>query len=178
MQRAVIAIVDAAHARIFAYEEGADPTLQLHELQDLSSAGRQLRVGETVSNTEPGRSSASDGPALSANNGGQTHTRGYERSATDDHRDAKVEEMDSKFAKQVVQAVDALINQDGYRHVIVAAGPKMLGALRNADGVLSRADLQVEEIPKVLTTLSVAQLHDHLAAQGLVPPRRRLAAAR
>jgi len=170
--------VDAAHARIFAYEEGADPTLQLHELQDMSSAGRQARVGETVSNTEPGRASASDGPALSVNRGSQTHTRGYERSATDDHRDAKVEEMDTKFAKEIVRVLDGLINQDGYRHLIIAASPKMLGALRNADGVLSRADLKVEEIAKVMTTMTVAQLHDHLAAQGLIPARRRLAAAR
>jgi protein required for attachment to host cells len=177
MKRAVIAIVDAAQARLFAYEEDADPAHQLYEIRDLRSPGRKLRVGELVSNTEPGRASAADGPADSVQ-GQANHTRGYARSATDDHRDAKVAEMDAKFARDVIEALDEIISKDGQRHLILAAGAKMLGELRQQQGVLNRPDVRIDEIPKILTTLSVAQLHDHLAGMDLIPPRRRLAAAR
>jgi protein required for attachment to host cells len=175
MRRALIAIVDAAQARIFGYDE--DAAEQLHELRDLSSAGRKLRVGETVSSSEPGRASAADGPAMSVH-GTATHTRGYERSATNDHRDARVGEMDARFARDVVEALDEIVARDGYQRIIVAASAKMLGELRRHDGALQRADIKVDEIPKILTTMSVAQLHDQLAAMGVIPPRRRLAAAR
>lgn len=175
MKRAIIAVIDAAQARLFGYDEEAVD--QLHEIQDLRSAGRKLRVGETVSNTEPGRASASDGPAMSVQ-GTATHTRGYARSATDDHRDAKVGEMDARFARDVVQALDEIVAKEGYQRVIIAASAKMLGELRRHDGVLTRADIKVDEIPKILTTMTVAQLHDQLASMDLIPPRRRLAAAR
>jgi protein required for attachment to host cells len=175
MKKAVIAIVDAAQARLFGYdEEAAD---QLHELRDLVSVGRKLRVGELMSSSEPGRASASDGPAVSVR-GAASHTHGYARSATDDHRDAKVGEMDARFARDVVQALDEIIHKDGYRRIVIAASAKMLGELRRHDGVLHRADVKVDEIPKILTTRSVAQLHDQLAAMDLLPARRRLAAAR
>jgi protein required for attachment to host cells len=177
MKRAVIAVVDAAQARLFSYDEDADPSRELVEIKDLRSAGRKLRIGEQVSNTEPGRASASDGPAMSVQ-GTATHTRGYARSATDDHRDAKEAEMDAKFARDVIEALDEIVGKDGVKNVVLAAGPKMLGELRRQDGVLHRPDIVIQEIPKVLTTLSVAQLHDHLAAIDLIPPRRRLAAAR
>jgi protein required for attachment to host cells len=175
MKRAVIAIVDAAQARLFGYDE--DAADQLHELRDLRSAGRKQRVGELVSNSEPGRASAADGPAMSVH-GTATHTRGYERSATNDHRDAKVGEMDARFARDVVQALDEIINQGGYRRIVIAASAKMLGELRRHESVLHRSDVKVDEIPKILTTMSVAQLHDQLAAMDLLPARRRLAAAR
>jgi protein required for attachment to host cells len=177
MKRAVIAVVDAAQARLFEYEEGADPASQLHEIRDLHSAGRKLRIGEQVTSSEPGRASASDGPALSVQ-GTATHTKGYERSATDDHRGGKEAEMDAKFARDVVQALDEIIAKDHHHHLILAASPKMLGELRRNNGVLHRADLELHEVPKILTTMTVTQLHDQLAAMELIAPRRRLAAAR
>jgi protein required for attachment to host cells len=177
MKRAVIAIVDAAQARLFAYEEDADPAHQLYEIRDLRSPGRKQRIGELVSNTERGRAPASDGPAPSVP-GTATHARGYARSNTDDHRFQKEAEMDAKFARDVIAALDEIVTKDGQRHLILAAGAKMLGELRQHDSVLHRPDMRIDEIPKILTTLSVAQLHDHLAGMDLIPPRRRLAAAR
>jgi protein required for attachment to host cells len=165
MKRAIVAVLDAAQARLFAFDEEAPD--QLREIEDLRSAGRKLRVGETTSSSEPGHAAASDGAS-----------GGYARSATDDHRDAHEAEMDTKFARDVVQALDRLIQQDNHRSLILAAGPKVLGELRRCDGVLHRADVEVHEISKILTTLTVAQLHDHLAAMDLIAPRRRLAVAR
>lgn len=140
MKRALIAVMDAAHARLFAYDE--DAADQLHEIGDLRSADRKLQIGEPIS-SEP--------------------------------REA---EVDSKFARDVVQALDKLVQQDAHRGLILATSTKMLGELRRHDGVLHRADVDIHEIPKILTALSVAQLHDHLATMDLIAPRRRLAAAR
>lgn len=177
MKRALIAVVDAARARLFAYEEGADPRAQLRELRDMANGGRTERTGELMSNTEVGRGLAADGPALGGR-GGQGHTRGYERSATDDHRDDQIAMRDHKFAKAVVEEVNALVNQDRFRHLILIAPPKMLGELRQVDGVLHRDDLAVDQISQDLTNFSTAQLHDHLSNMALIPGRVRLAAAR
>jgi protein required for attachment to host cells len=168
MKRALIAVVDAARARLFAYEEGGDPRAQLREVRTLENADRTARVGETMSNTEPGRGLAADGGT----------TRGYARSSTDDHREGQVAMKDHKFAKEVIEDVDARINQDGFRHLIMIAPPKMLGELRQVDGVLHRDDLQVDQVQQDLTNFSTAQLHDHLASMDLIPGRVRLAVAR
>jgi len=176
MKRALIATVDATRARLFAYEEAADPALQLRELRDLVSIERPHHVRDAVSSTEPGRALAADGPARG--NGPHGTTTGYERSATDDHRVARMGELDLRFARQVVQQIEEVMNQDGYQQLILAAPPKMLGQLRKADGVLHRGDLQIDDLPQGIAHLSVAQLHDYLAARDLIPPRRRLAAAR
>src|SRR5512142_2081584 len=97
MKRALIATIDATRARLYGYEEGADPANQLRELRDLANIGRPHHVRDAVSSSEPGRGLASDGTA----SGGGPHgtTKGYERSATVDHRDAKVSVMDAKFAR-------------------------------------------------------------------------------
>jgi protein required for attachment to host cells len=170
MKRACIAIVDASRARLYTYDEAGDPTHQLAEVKDLVNVGRRMKVGDTVSNSEPGVSwSSKDGGA----NGGANA-----RSSTDDHRDAKVDELDTRFAKEIVQNIESLVNEDGFRHLIVVASPKMLGLMRQTDGVLHRADLTIDEISRDLAKLTSAQLHDHLASMNLIPPRVRVAAAR
>src|ERR1041385_357889 len=123
MKRVVIAVVDAAQARLFVYEDEADASFPLREVRDLRSSGRKLRVGETMSNSEPGRAAFADGSG-----------RGYARSETDDHRDAKVAELDSRFARKVVTQLDEIIRADGHHSLIIAASPKMLGELRRQNG--------------------------------------------
>ena len=164
MKRACIAVVDATRARLYTFEEGGDPAHQLAEVKDLVNPGRRLRVGEMVSNYEPGVETSQGGARA--------------RSQTDDHRDAHVEELDSKFAREVVESIEALVDEDGYRHLIVVASPKMLGLMRQADGVLHRPDLTIDEISRDLARLTSPQLHDHLASMKLIPARIRLATAR
>lgn len=177
MKRALIAVVDAARARLFAYEEGGDPREQLREVRVMANAARTERTGDLMSNTEVGRGLAADGPARGAR-GGQGTTRGYERSNPDDHRDDQIAMRDHKFAKAVVDEVNAFVNQDRFRRLILIAPPKMLGELRQVDGVLHRDDLAVDQISQDLTNFSTAQLHDHLSNMDLIPGRVRLAAVR
>jgi hypothetical protein len=44
--------------------------------------------------------------------------------------------------------------------------------------VLRRDGLKLDEVDRDLAQLSNAQLHDHLAQLGIIPPRQRIAAAR
>jgi protein required for attachment to host cells len=165
MKRALIVTVDAARARLCLYQEQAKPGFELTEYRDLDNPGRRMRVGDMTSDSRPGVR----GSPANINFGGPG----------DDHRDAHVEEMDSKFAKHVVETIEHVLKDKQMAHLILAASPKMLGALRAAGAaMLSRKDLEYDEVPSDLSGRTLAQLHDHVAQLGLVPGRQRLAAAR
>src|SRR5690242_3294424 len=76
-----------------------------------------------------------------------------------------------EFAKVIVGELDRIVREGAYGHVIVVASPTMLGDLRKVDGVLHRADLVLDEIPRDLAKLTSPQLHDKLAELKLLPPR-------
>jgi protein required for attachment to host cells len=168
VKRACIATVDATHARLYTYEDSdPDPAQRLREVSDLVNPGRRLRPSEMFSETRPSL--------------GQAPGRGGSRepgSTKDDHRDDHIEMMDAKFAKEVVGEIDRIVRAHDHTNVIVIATPKMLGELRKANGVLHRPGVTLEEIPRELTKLTSAQLHDHLAQLDLIPARERLTVAR
>jgi protein required for attachment to host cells len=167
MKRVCIAIVDAAHARLFTYQEDASPGQEMREVRDLANPGRRMKDHEMFSETRPPlRPSGLTGPNVS---GG---------AASDDHRNQHVAMMDTKFAKEIVDEVDKLVRAEGYNHLLVIAAPKMLGELRKANGALKRNGLVIEEIPRDLANLNATQLHDHLASLNMLPGRQRLKLAR
>lgn len=167
MKRACIAIIDAARARLYTYQEDASPADQLKEVLDLTNPGRRLRSSELFSETRPAN-------ALP----GRPGIGRVPGSTKDDHRDEHIGMMDAKFAKEIVHEIDKLVTRDGFGHLILVASPKMLGELRKANGALKRNGLVVDEIPRDLAKLTPAQLHDHLASLDLIPGRQRLYMAR
>jgi hypothetical protein len=59
-------------------------------------------------------------------------------------------------------------------HVVVVAGPKMLGNLRPAIARRRNGSpVEVHELDRELTQLAPAALHDALAGAELLPPRGR-----
>ena len=154
MKRALIAIVDAAHARLYTYQQIDDNEPTLQEQRDLVNAGRQAHG--MFSDTKPGNRWQEGG-----------------RGSTDDHRTDHIAEMDAKFAKLVIDEVSRTAHEDGFHHVILVAGPKMLGELRRADAPLRRGDIVIDEIAQDLAWLTSPQVHDHLAAMKLIVPRPR-----
>ncbi|HEY5921182.1 MAG TPA: host attachment protein [Kofleriaceae bacterium] len=168
MKRACIAIVDAARARLFTYQEDADPGRELREVRDLTNPGRRLKQSEMFSETRPPLGQS-----------GRPGPSGEPGSTKDDHRDDHVNMMDMKFAKEVIEEIEEIIRSEAYGRVILIAGPKMLGELRKANGALKRnGDLVVDEIPRDLANLTATQLHDHLASLDMIPGRQRLKMAR
>ena len=166
MKRACIAIVDAARARIYTYQEDADPKQQLREVRDLVNAGRRLKASEMFSESRPSLAQS-----------GRPGPSGEPGSTKDDHRDDHIGMMDTKFAKEIVEEVDKIIRAEGYGHLIIVAAPKMLGELRKAN-TLKRNGLNIDEIASDLSKLTAPQLHDHLASLDLIPGRPRLQIAR
>ncbi|TMQ19435.1 MAG: host attachment protein [Deltaproteobacteria bacterium] len=162
MKRACIAIVDALRARIYTYEQtardGAGATGALREVTDLVNPGR--RGHDLYSTTKPGIKRSSPG-------GG----------TTDDHRDAHVDELDRRFARQVIAEIDRIAREQGYDRVLIVASPAMLGELRGVAGSLRRPELEVDYIARDLAQLTSPQIHDHLAQLRLVAPRRAVSAA-
>ena len=155
MKRALIAIVDAAHARLYTYQQIDDNEPTLQEQRDLVNAGRQAH-GMWADN-KPGNRWQEGG-----------------RGSTDDHRLDHIAEMDSKFAKVVIDELARTAREDGFHHVILVASPKMLGALRRADAPLRRGDIVIDEVAQDLAWLTSPQVHDHLAAMKLIEPRPRV----
>jgi protein required for attachment to host cells len=152
MQRACIAIVDAAHARIYTFDT-----------QD--SGGDQPRLRERRDLVSPGRAAHgmfTDQPSA--------HFRG----ARDDHRTDHLAELDDRFAKIIVDEIERVIDEVDLEHVILVASPKMLGTLRRQQSSMWRAPNVVDEIPQNLAWMTTAQLHDHLAAMSLLQPRERV----
>ena len=170
MKRACIAIVDAARARLYTYQEDAQPGQELREVQDLVNAGRRMKQGDMFSETRPALgASGHGGPAQTGISGGP---------GKDDHRDDHVAMMDTKFAKEIVDELEQIVAREAYGRLILIAAPKMLGELRKANGTLKRNGMVVDEIPRDLANLTSTQLHDHLASLALIPGRQRLKMAR
>jgi protein required for attachment to host cells len=158
MKRACIAIVDAAHARLYSYEQRDEGEPTLTEERDLVNAGRQAHG---MFSDKPSRAPGGDGKA-----------------AKDDHRFDHLAEREQRFARMVVAEIDRLVRDRDFRHVILVASPRMLGALRRSDAQLRRPEIVLDQIPQDLSWLSSPQVHDHLAAMKLIDPRQRLPSPR
>jgi len=176
MKRALIATVDAAKARIYLYQEQANPGFELIEIADLDSPGRRLADHDLFSESRPALKSAAG--LRRATSGGDRSDQGAPGSASDDHRDAHRAEVDSRFASFICDQLDDQVTRRKLTHLIVCASPRMMGTLRAANGALHRDGLVYEEIDKELSNISVAHLHDYLANAGIVPARQRRVAAR
>lgn len=159
LKRACIAIVDAAHCRIYSYQHEADQPPSLDEVRDLVSPGRQAHGMFT---DQPSRAP-----------GGHGH-----HGTKDDHRTDHLEELDRRFAKVVSSEIERVLKERQARHVILIASPRMLAKLRAEDAAFRRDGVSLDEIAQDLAWLTSPQVHDHLAAMNLIEPRARISSAR
>ena len=165
MNRACIAIVDVARARICEYDVRCPPGDELKEIADLVNPGRR-HLGDNFEEAVPGE------------RGSDLGVRSNHVQATNDHRTQFADSLDQKFAREIVGELERIVREGAFSNLVVVAGPRMLGELRKHDSSLRRDGLQLDEIERDLAWQSNAQLHDHLAQMGIIPPRQRLAAAR
>jgi len=153
MPRTCIAIVDATRARLFTFERIADATgihETLSERTDLVNPARRRTPSQLFTETRPPM--------------GRT---GNLQFGLDDHRDAHIANMDAGFAREVADAIARIVRDAGARRLIVAASPRMLGALRATD--LRHQGIVIDELARNYTMLTAAQIHDHLVDHGLLP---------
>lgn len=151
----LIAVVDGARARFFVVGTRSTPSGEeknkLDEVETLINPAHRTKDSDLFSENRPG--------LRKAYAGGPGH-------GVDDKRDAHTDEFDRKFAKLVLERMAALIRDRGVASAILAAGPRMLGHLRDNRGMLPRVD--IGELPKHLTELSPHELCLRLEADGLI----------
>ena len=155
MDEQLIAVVDGARARYFTVGARQTPSGEeknkLLEVETLVNPAHRLNDGELFSDNRPGlRKAFAHGPGH----------------GVDDKRDAHTDEFDRKFAKLVIEKLAELIRDHDTKYAILAAGPKMLGHLREYRDLLPR--VEIGELPKHLTELSAHDLCLRLEADELI----------
>ena len=155
MEKQLIAVVDGSRARYFSVGTRKTPSGEernkLTEVETLVNPENRLKDSEIFSESRPGTRAAAGGATAHG---------------VDDRRDAHHAETDRKFAKQVLSRMAELIAEGDVTYAILAAGPKMLGQLRDNRDLLPRVD--VGELPKHLTDLSAHELCLRLEAEDLI----------
>lgn len=164
MNQYCVVVTNGARARFFTLEASQFPELEsgpnLVELSALSNPQHDASGNQLWSEPKTGRNRAGIG--------GPAH--GY-----DDHRTQHQEEYDRRFANDVAQECYRLSQAHGASELVLVSQKRMLGYLRSA--MESRLNgIRTTEIAKDLSKLSPRELHEHLARESLLPPRRAPAA--
>ncbi len=152
-----VVVADGARARLFILEQAdiAEGGPNLVELSDLANPEAEAAGREIYSDEKSGRNVA---PA-----GGGAH--GY-----NDHRDQHIDETERRFAKDIAAAAAQVLAREMAGCLVLAANPRMLGHLRAAMSATA-PDLKVREVHKDLVKLPAHEVHEHLAAEGILPQR-------
>lgn len=157
-----ILVADATRARLFTLEPATFPETEssprlVEQQMDYVNPEESLSGKELWSDTKSGRNMSTSGMA-----------HGY-----DDHRDKHREEQRLHFARQAAaQAIRHALDNHA-KHLVVAAEKHMLGLLRETLEVPPHSDLKLVEVPRDLAGFSPHDIHEHLAAEGLLPPIKR-----
>lgn len=156
----LILVADGTCARFFTMEAAALPPLEssphLMEHEDLVNAEHKLGGHDKYSSTRTG---------INLNpRGGPSH--GY-----DDHRARHEQEHERRFASDIAARALSLAQQHHAAQLVLAAESHMLGLLREALKIPDKSGIDVHDLAKDLTKMSITQVHDQLAAAGLVPVR-------
>jgi protein required for attachment to host cells len=162
MSEYCVVVADGSRARFFSLDPVDFPEVEggprLTEQADIINPERDLPQRELFSSAKTIRSR----PAL----GGSTH-------GVDDHRAQHEDEFERRFARQVAAEAVRIAQANKSRYVVLAAQPRMLGFLRQEIDVVLKNGMVVRELGKDLSKLSATQVHDHLAKDQLLPPRKR-----
>ena len=164
MSQYSVIVAGGARARFFTLEAVQVPEMEsgprLVEQKDLVNPEHQAHDSALWSESKTGRNRApSGGPA-----------HGY-----DDHRNQHEDEFERRFARSIADEATRMVKSNNTRHVILVAQKRMLGFLRSAIDPLLKAGVNIHEFAKDLGKLAPQDLHEHLARERLLPPRRRQA---
>lgn len=155
MAQQLIVVVDGARARFYTVGYRTTPSGErknrLEEVATLVNPEHRTKDSDIFSESRPGlRKSGRGGPGH----------------GVDDGRAAHHDDVERKFASDVLSQLAALIRDHGAQRVILAAAPRMLGYLRDNKTPLPRAD--IGELPKHLTELTPHELCARLEADDLL----------
>ena len=140
MKSTWILVADSTRARIFTADSPSSP---LEEIEGFSHTEGRLHDRELTSDL-PGRIKSADGSGH----------------AFEQPTDPKKHETDN-FAHRVAQHLEEAHNANRFEHLLIVAGPAFLGLLRNHLPEQIKRLVRFE-LDKELTTLSAAEIRQHL----------------
>jgi protein required for attachment to host cells len=154
-----IVAVDGARARFITAEVVDDPDFEgnprLMEHDNVVNPLGVMPARETFSD-RPSRKPSGAGPAGAG-------------PVSDDHRDRHEAEDERRFARQVVEAAQRFIGEQRLARLILAAGPRSLGVLREPCETLRSGGVDLIELPLDLSAKSLPQIRDVLVKRELLP---------
>ena len=156
--RTGIIVMDGARARFIG--------IQLPDDEALDGGPRLVEHAELVNPD-------GDTPArgLFSDRSGRAHASAASAAhGLDDHRDRHQAEIDRRFARQICQGAERFVAERQLRRLIVVAPPRLLGVLRGELGSDGFRNVEVVELNEDHSRQSLRDLHDTLAARGLVKP--------
>lgn len=139
--RTLVAIADERRLRLF---ENRGVGKGLVALTEIAFADREGEVPEYAD--DPGRMTAAPGMGRHAM----------------DPRTPPDEQARQRWARDVAGEIEKVLEADGQQRLIIAAGPKFLGRLRDALGPVAREKLYAE-LDKDLVEVEERRLVDHFA---------------
>lgn len=160
MMNTIVVVANGSRARFFSLQPADTPAYEssprMVEHGGLVNPEQEAAGKELWSDNKSGRNRSSGG--------GGAH--GY-----DDHRNQHRAEYERRFVQSVAGEAANLARNQGASRMVITADNRMLGMLR---GELHRSNgLDLKEVAKDYSKLSVQELHEQLAALNLVPARRK-----
>ena len=154
MPKTCMIVADGIRARFITVEvpvdSDADGGPRLLEHQDLVNPEADVPARELFSDRS-GRTHASPG--------GSAH-------GLDDHREQHQADSYRRFAHRIADAAERFTTEHQAQRLILLAPPRLLGVLRPA---LDPKRLVITEVGEDLSRQPLQQIHEVLAARGLVP---------
>lgn len=156
-----VVVADGAHARFLSLEPADLPGVEsgpnLVERDSLVNAEGEMSGRELWTDPKSGRNTTSSS--------GMTH--GY-----DDHRDRHMDEFLRRFANKITESALRFTKEQQAKKLVLVAEKRMLGFLRHELVIPPNTDIEVKDLAKDLTKLSLNDLHSHLGKEGLLPQRK------
>lgn len=140
MSKRWVVVADQSKARIFTVEDSRGPLLQVDELEHPEARKREQEM-------------VSDRPGRSFDSAGQG------RHAMGTSVEPKKEEA-IRFARQVADYLQAAHHEGRFNHLLLVAGPTLLGLLR--ENLKSLTGANISEIEKNLGQFEASEIRSHL----------------
>jgi len=157
-----VVVTGGARARFFTLEPVEHPELEsgprLIECGELCNPQKEIPRRDIYAEPKTGRHRAP--------HGGPTH--GY-----DDHRSQHEDEFDRRFAHEVMVEARRFVHANHARCLALVAPPHILGMIRSDLQNILKRGMVVQKLSKDMSKFSPRQIHERLARQQVLPPRKR-----
>ncbi len=160
MSQHLVAVIDGTRARFLTLEPVEFPEYQsgpnLIECEGISNSTNDRQDQELWAESKTGRNRGA---------GGQAHSY-------DDHRDNHRVEFERRFAQEIANCTQHLLQVHQVQNLLLVAEPQILGLMREVLIPTIGRSIQTSELSKDLCHLKPHELHEYLARKDLLPAKK------